>query len=164
MPIYEFYCPDCHTLFNFLSRTIETDKRPDCPKCARPRLERRASTFAVTSGRAESAAADPPAGIDPGRMERAMAGMAREAEGLADDDPKAVAGLMRRFYEGSGAAMGAGMSEALRRLEAGEDPETIEAEMGDVLEAEDPFAGRGPSPRRLRPSGRPRTDPELYEL
>ena len=164
MPIYEFYCADCHTVFNFLSRTIETEKRPACPRCKRPRLERRASTFAVTSGRAERDPAELPSGVDPGRMEQAMAGLAREAESVADDDPKAMAGLMRRFYESTGAAMGEGMSEALRRFEAGEDPETIEAEMGEALEAEDPFAGQGPSLRRLGRRLGPAVDPELYEL
>ena len=164
MPIYEFYCANCHTVFNFLSRTIETKKRPVCPRCERPDLERRASTFAVTSGRAERDPAELPGGVDPERLERAMAGLAREAEGVGDDDPKAMAGLMRRFYEGTGAAMGAGMSEALRRFEAGEDPDTIEADLGDVLEAEDPFAGQGPSLGRLGRRSRPAVDPELYEF
>jgi len=97
-------------------------------------------------------------------MEQAMAGLAREAEGVTDDDPKAMAGLMRRFYEGTGTAMGEGMSEALKRFEAGEDPDSIEAEMGEALEAEDPFAGQGPSLRRLGRRWRPTVDPELYEL
>jgi len=33
MPIYEFYCEDCNTLFNFFSRTVNTDKQPPCPRC-----------------------------------------------------------------------------------------------------------------------------------
>ena len=33
MPIYEFYCPHCHRVFNFLSRAVNTDKTPDCPQC-----------------------------------------------------------------------------------------------------------------------------------
>ena len=165
MPIYEFYCAGCHTLFSFLSRTIETKKRPACPRCRRPRLERHASTFAVTGGRPEEDdSGGLPAGVDPGRMERAMEGLAREAEGLSADDPKAMAGLMRRFYEGAGTPMGEGMSEALERFEAGEDPEAIEAEMGEVLETEDPFAGHGPALRRIGRRSRPRVDPELYEL
>ena len=45
MPIYEFYCPDCHTIFNFFSARIETEKRPDCPRCGRSKLERRMSVF-----------------------------------------------------------------------------------------------------------------------
>lgn len=164
MPIYEFYCADCHRVFSFLSRTIETKKRPACPRCKRPRLERRASTFAVTSGTAERDASELSPGVDSERMEQAMAGLAREAEGVTDDDPKAMAGLMRRFYEGTGTAMGEGMSEALKRFEAGEDPDSIEAEMGEALEAEDPFAGQGPSLRRLGRRWRPTVDPELYEL
>jgi len=165
MPIYEFYCADCHTVFNFLSRTIQTKKQPTCPRCARPRLERRASSFAVGSGPQERDPAELPAGLDPQRMERAMAGLAQEAEGAGGDDPQAMAGLMRRFYENSGAAMGEGMGEALRRLESGEDPETIEAEMGDALEAEDPFGGSGPSlGSARRNASRPEIDPELYEF
>ena len=31
MPVYEFYCPDCHMIFNFLSRRIDTRKRPPPP-------------------------------------------------------------------------------------------------------------------------------------
>ncbi len=164
MPIYEFYCSDCHVLFNFLSRKVDTRKRPACPRCGRPRLERRASTFAVTGGADDAETGKPPPGVDTERMERAMEGLAREAESLGEDDPKAMAGLMRRFYENSGAPMGEGMEEALRRCEAGEDPDTIEAEMGDVLEAEDPFAGQGPKLRLLRARSRPTVDPELYEL
>jgi hypothetical protein len=31
MPIYEFYCPDCNTIFNFFSRTINTSKKTPMP-------------------------------------------------------------------------------------------------------------------------------------
>ena len=161
MPIYEFYCADCHTVFNFLSRKIATRKRPACPRCAKPRLERRASTFAVASGRTEAAVEGLPEGADPQKMERAMAGLAAEAERTGDDDPRAVATLMRRFYETSGMPLGDGLNEALRRLEGGEDPETIEAEMGDVLEAEEGLAGSVRALARRRP---PKVDTELHEL
>ncbi len=33
MPIYEFYCEQCHTIYNFFSRKINLEKIPDCPKC-----------------------------------------------------------------------------------------------------------------------------------
>ena len=63
--------------------------------------------------------------------------------------------------------MNDGMREALRRMEAGEDPEKVEAELGDVLEA-DPFAGGGEDaakPRtRLRRLLPPSVDPTLYEM
>jgi putative FmdB family regulatory protein len=166
MPIYEFYCRDCHTLFSFLSRAVDTSRSPACPSCGRTPLERRASAFAVSRGRPEPAAAGSEPDLDDARMERAMAELAREAEGVGEDNPRAMARLMRRFYEGSGLRMGSGMEEAMRRMEAGEDPDAIEREMGDVLEDEDPFAG-GDEPalerlrRRLRPA---RIDTTLYEM
>jgi hypothetical protein len=55
------------------------------------------------------------------------------------------------------------MEEAMRRLEAGEDPETIEAEMGDVLDGEAP-AGEGAPARPARRRGAPQRDDTLYEL
>ena len=64
MPIYEFYCPHCHRVFNFLSRAVNTDKTPDCPQCDRPGLTRRASAFAISKGRTEEPKPEaPPPGL-----------------------------------------------------------------------------------------------------
>ena len=165
MPIYEFYCSDCHVLFSFLSRAVNTTKRPACPRCARPRLERKASLFAISKGRAENADDEFP-DLDDSRMERAMEQMAREADGINEYDPRAMAGLMRKFYDGAGLELGPGMQEAIRRLEAGEDPDKIEAELGDSLEHEDPLLGSaGPRIKNLRRRMRPpAVDRTLYEL
>jgi hypothetical protein len=50
-------------------------------------------------------------------------------------------------------------------MEAGEDPEQIEEDMGDLLEGEDPFAfggsGKASKSRKNRP---PAKDDTLYEL
>ena len=174
MPIYEFYCSDCHTIFSFLARTSGTSKRPACPRCARPKLERRASAFAISKGRTEPVAgAGPDADIDDARMERAMAELASEAEGMSEDDPRQMARLMRKLYDATGMPLESGVEEAIRRLEAGEDPDRIEEEMGDVLERADPFGGEGPGAedgtagraarlrRRYLP---PAVDRTLYEL
>jgi len=54
------------------------------------------------------------------------------------------------------------MKEAMDRLEAGEDPEKIEEEMGDILE-EDPFAL--PEKKVVREKNKaPFKDETLYEL
>ena len=53
MPIYEFYCDPCHTIFNFFSKTVNTTKRPKCPKCKTQALSRQMSPFAVTGRAAE---------------------------------------------------------------------------------------------------------------
>jgi len=167
MPIYEFYCATCHTVFNFLSRGINTTTHPACPRCGRPRLERRVSAFAISKGRTESEGADGLPDIDEGRMEKAMAEIAEEAEGIGEEDPRGMARLMRKLYDSTGLSLGEGVEEAIRRMEDGEDPEKIEEDLGEILGDEDPFAGTAPGKlaaavrRRLRP---PSVDETLYEL
>lgn len=144
MPVYEFYCHDCHTIFNFFSRRVDTDTRPACPRCGRSGLDRRASRFAISRGRSESEGEDGsglPAGFDEERLMQALSSMEGELDGLDEDNPKDAARLMKRLFNASGMRIGDGMAEAISRMEAGEDPEQIEAEMGDILEQEDPFAG-----------------------
>jgi len=167
MPIYEFYCVDCHTVYSFLSRTINTTKRPACPRCGRPELERRVSRFAISKGRSESPEPEGlPPGFDESKMEQAMEDLAREAEGMNEDNPRQMARMMRKLYESTGMQLSDKVQEAVRRLEAGEDPETIEEEMGDFLDEENPLLGgsggslRGLS-RKLKP---PRVDETLYDL
>ena len=147
MPVYECYCPDCHTVFNFFSRRVDTSTRPACPRCGRPELGRQASVFAISKGRGDAAEtsddAGLPAGVDEERMMQAFAAMAGEMEGLDENDPKQAARMMRRLFDSTGLKLGDGMAEAIRRMEAGEDPEQIDAELGDVLEGEDPLAGLG---------------------
>lgn len=167
MPIYEFYCPGCHAIYSFLSRTINPTKVPLCPKNGRHRLKRQVSSFAVVSGSGrggEGIGDDLP--FDENKMERAMETLAAEAEGFDEEDPRAAARLMRKLSDMTGIEYGEGMEEALRRLEAGEDPDAIEAEMGDLLEGEEepfalPGARRGRGRRKARP---PRRDDTLYEM
>lgn len=167
MPVYEFYCEDCHTVYNFRSRRVDTDKRPDCPKCGRPRLERKLSLFAISKGRTDSDADEQLPDLDDGAMERAMAALASEADGIDEDDPKQVARMMRKLFDTTGMKLGGGMEEAVRRMEAGEDPDKIEQEMGDVLDEGDVLAGGG-GRKRLASLRRkylpPEVDDTLYEL
>jgi putative FmdB family regulatory protein len=161
MPIYEFYCPDCNTIFNFFSRTVNTRKAPGCPRCGRPRLDRQVSLFAVTGkAREEGDAGELP--FDESRMEQAMQMLAGEAEKIGEDDPKQAARLMRKLTDMTGLPLGDGMAEALSRMERGEDPDRIEAEMGDLLEGDDPFQmkKRGRSGARRAPL----RDETLYDL
>ncbi len=137
MPIYEFYCRDCHTIFNFFSRSVNTKTVPPCPKCKKM-LSRQVSRFAITGKAKENNDIDD-LPIDEGKMEHAMNMLAREAENINEDDPKQAANLMRKLSDMTGLKLGPGMDEALQRMEKGEDPEQLEAEMGDLLENEDPF-------------------------
>lgn len=164
MPIYEFYCEDCHTVYSFFSLRINTEKIPACPKCPRTRLERQASVFAVSKNLTEDQAGDEPdlSGMDEAKLERAMEMIAREAENMNEDDPRQAAQLMRKLRDVTGLDFGEGMDEALARMEAGEDPEQVEADMGDVFENMD-FAGMGAKKMRmaLRPPAR---DETIYDL
>ena len=141
MPIYEFYCEKCNTLFNFFSCHINTTKQPNCPKCDQI-LQRQISTFA-TIGKAKETDDDFPLDIDESKMESVLSGLASEAENINEDDPRQAADLMRKLTDMTGLELGDGINEALSRMEKGEDPETVEAEMGDLLEGEDPFVLAG---------------------
>lgn len=163
MPVYEFYCSDCHTIFNFLSRRVNTEKRPACPRCGRPELDRQVSRFAVSRGHGETAQEEEMPELDEERMEKAMEALAGEMEGVNENDPRQMARFMRRFTEATGMDLGEGAEEAIRRLEAGEDPARVEEEMGQLLDADNPFAREGVRglKRRLRP---PERDDTLYPL
>lgn len=138
MPIYEFYCRDCNTLFNFFSRSVNTTKRPNCPKCKTRQLQRQMSAFAIT-GKANESGDDDALPFDESKMEQAMHMLAGEADRINEDDPRQAAALMRKLTDMTGLELSGGMQEALRRMSRGEDPQAVEAEMGDLLEAEEPF-------------------------
>ncbi|MBM4272479.1 MAG: zinc ribbon domain-containing protein [Deltaproteobacteria bacterium] len=163
MPIYEFYCRKCNTVYSFFSKTVNTEKIPHCPKCKKVKLKRQMSIFARVSGGKEEAADGDMPPIDEGKMEKAMAMLASEADKINEDDPRQAAMLMRKLSDATGLNLGPGMEEALSRMERGEDPEKIEEEMGDLLEGEDPFLfGEKTKKGKKRP--RPRVDETLYDL
>ncbi len=173
MPIYEFYCPDCHTLYSFFSARVDTSARPACPRCGHADLDRRPSRFAMvrSGGRAEEGADadDPLAGVDDERLERAMAELAGEmggVDGEGPQDPREVSRFLRRFTELTGLEAGPKMREMLERLDRGDDPDALEEEMGGGEEGDDDLADffklkPAALARRLR---RPKVDETLYFL
>ena len=175
MPIYEFYCEDCHTIFNFLSAKVDTTTSPACPKCGLDPIKRQVSRFAISKGLAEPSAAPPGGADDPlspqeEKMMRAMEGLASDAESLDENDPRQMAGFLRRLYNAGDMPVGSAMEEAMRRMEQGEDPDKIDEDLGDLLESEMPFGedespltkeGRMKWKTRRRPPSR---DEKLYTL
>jgi len=120
------------------------------------------STFArLTGAKANGDLDDLP--VDDAKMEKAMKLLAREAEGIREDNPRQAANLVRKLSDVAGIGLGPGMEEALRRMEAGEDPEQVEAEMGDLLEEQEPFVIGEKKGRRVK-RVRPLRDETLYEL
>lgn len=163
MPIYEFYCGNCHTIYNFFSKTINTATVPRCPKCHSDTLSRQVSMFAVTGRATEDSDMDLP--VDERKLEKAMTLLGSEAENMNEDDPRQAADLMRKLTDMTGLELGPGMAEALQRMEQGEDPDQIEAEMGSLLEDEEPFLmpGGQKKGRQSRLSA-PAKDETLYDL
>ena len=104
-------------------------------------MSRRISRFATTRGLKEPAAKIEAAGDEPPmpdfddpRVGRAMMEMERDMEHLDENNPRHMAHMMRKMKD----LMPPGsvpreLDTAIKRLEAGEDPEKIEADMGGVL-------------------------------
>jgi len=117
---------------------------------------------AITGGGKEIIENDPLAGMDEGKMEKAMMQFAAEAENIKEDDPRAAADLMRKFSDATGMKLGDGFQEALQRMADGEDPDKIDEEMGDLLAEEEPFGGKKSS--RATARRQPLKDDTLYDL
>ena len=162
MPVYEFYCGKCNTIYNFFSRRINNDRIPQCPKCQTVRLKKKISMFNTPSGKAKETEDGMP-DIDQSRLQKAMAMLGREAGSINEDDPKQAANLLRKLSDASGLNLGPGFQEALARLERGEDPETIEQEMGDIFDGEDPFQQASSTGIKSNKQ-KPKLDDTLYEL
>ena len=47
MPLYEYYCKPCHTVFSFLSRTANITSKPACPRCGGC-LQKQVSSFSFS--------------------------------------------------------------------------------------------------------------------
>ncbi|MEQ2005983.1 MAG: zinc ribbon domain-containing protein [Limisphaerales bacterium] len=140
MPIYEFACPKCRVIFNFLSQRINPDRKPVCPKCGNKKMRKQMSRFAMSKGLKEPAAktegddGPPMPDMDDPRVERAMRDMERDMEHLDENNPRHMAHMMRKMKDiMPPGTMPKELDIAIKRLEAGEDPEKIEADMGDVL-------------------------------
>ncbi|MGA3180596.1 MAG: FmdB family zinc ribbon protein [Verrucomicrobiota bacterium] len=142
MPIYEFACPKCRKIFNFLSKKVAPARPPACPKCGSRKMTKQISAFALARGAKETPADGEEAGpdgppmpdLEDPRVMRAMSEMERDMEQMDENNPRHMAQLMKKMKN----LMPAGslpkeLDVAIKRLEAGEDPEKIEEDMGDVL-------------------------------
>jgi len=121
MPTYEYACQDCRkkvSLF-FLSIRQAEEEKPECPLCKGTNLSRLVSRFTVarSSGSIDTSSDEIPGLSD-----------------LENGDPKALARWMRRMSDETGEPMEPEMEGVLDRLESGEDPEKLEAEMGKDTE------------------------------
>jgi putative FmdB family regulatory protein len=148
MPLYEFYCGPCHTIFTFRSARVDTVTVPRCPACAQP-LKREISPFAhIVKGASKEPGEGGGGGMgdDVGdRMEQAAAQLGDRLQALEDDDadPRDAVRVMRELANAGGLRFNAEVREAMARSEAGEDPEEIEEQFSDVFDTDNPFEADG---------------------
>ncbi|MFC1639946.1 zinc ribbon domain-containing protein [Gemmatimonadota bacterium] len=145
MPIYEYLCPECNVVFSFMVKNVKTAKRAYCPRCGNKKtMERVMSNFAFAGPTRKStgdgsdgavpgggSGADDMPDLSPGQ-EREMMRLMSQVEGMDENDPKQMGTLMRKMSEITGEGLDPQMEEAVRRLEAGEDPDKIEEDLGDL--------------------------------
>src|SRR5512135_1603019 len=99
------------------------------------------SRFASWRGVKEAAAAaagddagGPEPDLDDTRVMRAMSELERDMEHMDENNPRHMAHMMRKMKDiMPPGAVPKELDTAIKRLEAGEDPEKIEADMGDLL-------------------------------
>jgi putative FmdB family regulatory protein len=130
MPIYEYYCADCRKRVNVFFRTFSeaSDEAARCPTCGGVRLRRLVSRVAVLKS-------------EESRMDE-LADSSLMA-GLENEDPRALAGFMRRMSGEMGEPLDPEMNEVIDRLEAGESPDSIEQSMPDMGGGDDDGFGSG---------------------
>ena len=192
MPIYEYYCAENHTIYQFYAKTIaQGATTPRCPENRKFRLKKIVSAFAITSGGPSSepppapsagGASDDP--LDDPKNAAALDAMEKEFDGMDENDPKAMARMMRRMSELSGEKMEGQFEEVVRKLEEGADPDSLDDQLGPEPEAEssgdmegggmglDPDMppmkeAKEPKESRHRFKARtaaPRRDPKLYDF
>ncbi|HSU52506.1 MAG TPA: zinc ribbon domain-containing protein [Candidatus Dormibacteraeota bacterium] len=140
MPIYEYACPKCRVVFNFLSKRLNPNRLPVCPKCGNKKMEKQLSQFAMTRGLQEPASKTDGEGgegmpdFEDPRVERAMMELERDMEHMDENNPRHMAQMMRKMKDiMPPGAVPKELDVAIKRLEAGEDPEKIEEDMGDIL-------------------------------
>ena len=118
MPTYDFVCNNCEKRFEVFMTFNEYGKKAvHCVHCESNHVRRRMTKVRIAKSddsRMESAADD-------------FSGM----EGI-EDDPKALARMMRKMGGEMGEELPAEFNDVVDRLEAGQSPEEIESALPDL--------------------------------
>lgn len=118
MPNYEYRCIDCGKRVSiYLTYEEYGRKKIRCPNCESDDLKRLINRVRVV--RSEEARLDSLS--DPSQW-----------DGLEDEDPRAMARMMRKMGDELGEELPPEFDEVVDRLEAGESPEDIEKSMPDL--------------------------------
>ncbi|MBI3162183.1 MAG: zinc ribbon domain-containing protein [Chloroflexi bacterium] len=118
MPTYDFICNNCNQRFDvFLTFSEYGKKTVRCAHCQSAKVRRRMTKVRIAKS-------------EESRMESA----ADEFAGLEgiEDDPKALARMMKKMGNEMGEDLPGEFDEVVDRLESGQSPEEIESAMPDL--------------------------------
>jgi len=170
MPIYEFYCPENHRIYQFYARTLAQGRTvPKCPDNPAFEMRKIVSAFAVVgkgakAGEPGQQSSGPKGGHEEAQLDAAMGQLEKEFSSADEADPRSMGRMMRRMAELTGERMDGPMEEVVRKLEEGADPESLEDELGpDPGPGEAPGAKGGSRGGTRRRRIAPVRDPKLYE-
>ncbi len=117
MPIYPYRCLDCRKRFEIVMSYSEYGTIPVvCTSCGSENVQRRISRIRIA--KSEDSRLESLSDLD-------------NFEGL-DDDPRALGQMMRKMSREMGEDIGPEFNEVIDRLEAGQNPEDIEATMPEL--------------------------------
>ena len=117
MPNYEYQCLDCKRTFElFFTFTEYGNKAAECTHCGSSNVRRKIGRIRV----ARSDESHMESLADPGNLDK------------IDEDPRALGQMMRQMSSQLGEDMGSEFNEVVNRLESGQSPESIEADMPDL--------------------------------
>lgn len=164
MPFYEFYCEDCHRIFNFFSKQINTDKSPDCPKCAKPSIQRLISNFSALK---DMNPLKDKGGFltknDPESVQ-AQLFLNNELKKINTQDPRQMASVLRKLGDVTGNHLGPNLQKVLSQMEQGGNVEELQLELESILTkyAENTESEFGT--HQAKASLPPTIDEEVYDL
>jgi len=148
VPVYEFFCEPCNTIFSFYSKTVRSSQDcPVCPRCSGG-MSKRVTGFSVVE-RSRSVRSLESLPFNQQRLSDGMLKFRAEHERLRDEDPARAATMLKKFSRLLGNVhLEEDRKRAMERvLESGE---TDEKKI-DALEA------------LTRADGAPARDERLYE-
>lgn len=177
MPLYEFYCEPCHTIYTFRFPRVDIRTIPLCPVCKHA-LKKEVSRVNCILRKNTPSSADTEGNFSSEEIEDAqrndlLAQMERRLQALDESDgsPAEALALMQRMAQEGGYQFNSDIAEAFARIEAGEDPEKVCETFDEVFNADNPFASADASDtpaaqhaavwRYFTP---PRHDPTWYDL
>jgi len=141
MPIYEYFCKPCNTIFNFYAKSFAADRQPPCPRCGGT-LHKQVSSFSLGS-RLHGPGNLP---LSPQRLEEGM----RRLEQFGQQNPQEAERLRKKFGEMTGVSFAEDRVRAASAASSPAEPEEPSSAAEEAMPDE-----YGVLPER---------DPQLYEL